>query len=269
MMRILDILNDAQNGALTANIARQFDSPIDQTGMAMAYVVDELVYNIERNTLSNGGLAELVRAIGDGHHLRYLEEPDRLQSAESVADGIAILSHVTGSKHASRKIAARAARESGLDASTIEKMLPIFAAVMMGGLDKQTRGPLADIMGQLTSSPSSPSKAYNTGDSSDFDVGQHQPLPVPGDHVPGLGGPRSSNPFEDFSDVIRGGRSRAPSGGGGAGGGGSLWNLVRSLIGSVLGFRSTGIFSWILRFIVYRYGWRILSSIARRVFLGR
>jgi hypothetical protein len=273
MSSIFELLDGAQNGALVANIAHQFDSPVGETNAALKAVVEELAYNIDRNTLSNGGLSELVHAIGDGHHTRYLDEPDLLGSETMRADGNAILGHITGSKSASRRIAARTARETGLAPDTIEKMLPTFAALTMAGLAQQTRGPLADLMRQMTGGDAShPTTSPQSAISGEADIGQHQPLPLPGDHVPGLDGKRSTNPFDDFSDVIRGGRRRTPKGGGNgeSGGGGTLWRMIRSIIASALGLRgSSGVMGWIVRFLIYRYGWRIVSSIFRRLAFGR
>lgn len=271
MNSIIDTLKAAQDGQLTANIAHQFDSPVDQTDAVIATVVEELADKIDQNTLSYGGLSELVRSIGDGQNETYLDNPEAIKRKEIRANGNAILGHILGSKHASRRLAAKTARKTEIDAKTIEDMLPVVATLMMGGLAKQTRGPLSDIMKRMTSGGVKPDPSAQSAVSGNSDVGQHQPLPLPGDHVPGLGGRKSSNPFEDFSDVIRGGRRRAPQDVDyGNGGGNTLWRLIRSIIGSALGLRgSSGVMGWIVRFFIYKYGWRIVSTIFRRIFLGR
>ncbi len=263
-MKIYDILNAQYDGNLIENLAQSYDSPVPETREAVKVVLDDLSNQLERNTLSYGGLSDLVRALGDGHHQAYFDGRETLNSENLVKDGNAILGHITGSKHASRRLAAQAARQSGLNADNIEKMLPTLAALTMAGLSKEVHGPIADLMKQMTSG--SQTKAAAAFSTNDADVGQHQPLPIPGDHVPGLGGRKSSNPFEDFSDVVRNGRrTRVPS----DSGGGFLWNTLRQIIGAALGFRSNSVLGWILRFVIYRWGWRIVSSIFRRLFLGR
>jgi hypothetical protein len=73
--------------------------------------------------------------------------------------------------------------------------------------------------------------------------------------------PRPS-PYRELPDIIRRrGRTRV--------GGSSLWSIVRNVLGSLLGFRSTGIVSWLIRIFLMRYGWRILRLIFGRMFLGR
>lgn len=128
---------------------------------------------------------------------------------------------------------------------------------------------------------------------------QQRPLPVPGDDVPGMGR-HDDNPYGDLSDILRRGGFRVPEGlpfplpggrPGGSGsrpqanprsqrnpdagsadvGGGLLANIIRSILGSVLGngrSGSGGLISWIVRLIVLRYGAKILQSILRRI-LGR
>lgn len=266
-MDLFSILNEARGGTLVEDISAHYDIPKAQAENASKIVLSELVHNIERNTLSNGGVADLVRALGDGHHAQYLSDQNLLASETAREDGNAILSHVTGSKSRSRRIAAYAARDSGVEASTIENMLPTLATLLMGTLAEKTQGPLSDLMQEMTSSSANKTRARAvTAFDQTASVGHHEPLPIPGDHVPGLGGGQSQNPFDDFSDVIRDRGSRRPTV---SGEGGSLWNLIRSILGSVLGFQSKGVIGWIVKFIVYRYGWKILSRILRGVFMGR
>ena len=51
--------------------------------------------------------------------------------------------------------------------------------------------------------------------------------------------------------------------------GNPLWRIVRSVLGSVLGFQSRGIMSWIVRMVVMRWGWSLLRTVLRRAFTGR
>jgi hypothetical protein len=145
-----------------------------------------------------------------------------------------------------------------------------------------------------------PSPAPSSGGPTTPDSGglrEQRPLPIPGDDTPGMG-PHEDNPYGDLSDILRRGGFRLPEGfpfpmpggrpGGGAprrqsdptrvpdtgsadAGGGLLANIIRNILGSVLGggrSGSGGSVSWIIRLIVLRYGAKILQWIVRRV-LGR
>jgi hypothetical protein len=51
--------------------------------------------------------------------------------------------------------------------------------------------------------------------------------------------------------------------------GGTLWSIVRSVLGSVLGFESKGFLGWLVRLIVLRWGWGLLKRILTRALTGR
>lgn len=68
-----------------------------------------------------------------------------------------------------------------------------------------------------------------------------------------------------------GGRIDMPGGGGqielpqSAGG---LWGLIRSILGSVLGFESKGFLSWLIRLIVLRWGVGFIKRLLTRILSG-
>lgn len=257
-MAILDILRAAQNGGAIANLARTFT--IDEGGAeaAVAAIVPELVRALERNTLSRGGLADLVRALGGGTHERYLGGDQALGSPELTADGNAILGHILGSKHDSRGLAQRVARATGIDQTVVKAMLPVVAALLMGGLERASRKAIADVS----------SKVHGLGARSGGAMPTQRPLPIPGDDRPGRGGDGGTS-YDDLSDIVRRGRRSAPGGGKGAADGSVLGNVIREIIGGVLGFESKGIIGWLVRLIVIRWGWGILKAVLRRLFVGR
>ena len=98
--------------------------------------------------------------------------------------------------------------------------------------------------------------------------GRTAPLPMPGPmprQAPcDSGSPPANNPYGDIGDIIR------------SGGAGSdvLVNIVRSVLGGVLG-RQTGpgggaatgggMISWLIKLLVVRYGWRMVTSIFRGI----
>lgn len=86
------------------------------------------------------------------------------------------------------------------------------------------------------------------------------PLPIPGDRIPGVNAPNDS-PFGNLPDVLRRGGPSVD--------GRPLGEVVRGQVGSTLGFPSTGIIGWIIRLIVLRWGWGLVSGIVRRLLTGR
>jgi len=133
-MQIMDVLRRAQGGRAIENLSAAFGVEPEQSDAVVALVVGELAQRLERITLSRGGLADLVKALGDPRHRRALGDPSVFEDPAIGEDGNAILGHIVGTKDASRGIAARAADASGLDETTIKRMLPYVAAFAMSGI---------------------------------------------------------------------------------------------------------------------------------------
>jgi hypothetical protein len=148
-MQILDIIRSAQGGQLVANLARQFGMTPEQANAMLEAVLPQLSAGIERNTLSRGGLADLVEALGHGHHARALDDPRALTDPATIEDGNNILGHILGSKDGSRAVAQRAASSTGLSESLIKMLLPILASILMGSMSKGVGGGLGDILGKI------------------------------------------------------------------------------------------------------------------------
>ena len=148
-MQIYDVIADAQGGRAIPNLAQAFGIAPEQAEAAVRTILPELVHGLERNTLSRGGLADLVAALGDGHHEVILENPLALADPRVRQDGNAILGHILGSKDRSRGLALQAARASGLGEGLIQMLLPILAQMLMGAVAKWAKGGLGDVIGRL------------------------------------------------------------------------------------------------------------------------
>lgn len=259
-VQILDILRASQGGSLNDTLATAFGLEPKAAKDVSGGLVEELSRALERNTLSRGGVSDLIEMVGQGGHTKYLDDDANLASAETKQDGDALLAQILGTKHQSRGVAARVGRQTGVAPSIIEKMLPAIAAMMMGGVEKQVGGQLGDL-----------TQRFGGGSTS---LAPQQPLPVPGDNMDyggGHGGSSGRSPFDDLSDMIRrGGRtSRGGRPTVDRPNGSMLGQMVRQIFGNLLGFQSKGIVGYLIQLIVFRYGWRIVKSILSRLFLGR
>jgi hypothetical protein len=89
------------------------------------------------------------------------------------------------------------------------------------------------------------------------------PLPVPGDSGPTGGGWKGNNPYGDIGDIVRGGGQS----------GGLLATILRSIFGSIIGRSAApagrtgggGWMGWLIKLIVMRYGWRIVTGLFRGI----
>jgi len=174
-MQIYDVIAEAQNGAAIGNLAQTFGLTEEQVQAAMDAALPALVNGIERNTLSRGGLADIVKALGSGHHEQILERPDVYMDPRVQQDGQGILGHILGSESRARGLAVQAAKATGISESIIEMLLPILAQMLMGALSKWLKGGLGDIAGRLPGGP-----ARKPGDNQ----GQTFPMPPMPENTP-------------------------------------------------------------------------------------
>lgn len=148
-MNILDTIIGAQGGGAVNQLAAQFGLPPEQAKSAVAALVPALAAGLKRNAATPEGASSLAAALGRGTHEAYLERPDRLADDTTTADGNAILGHLLGSKDTSRQVATQAAQKTGIDPAILKKMLPLVAALAMGGIAKQTKAAPGGVQGGL------------------------------------------------------------------------------------------------------------------------
>lgn len=134
-MNILETLLNAQR---VQQAGQQLGLGTSETQAVLRQLAPALTGGLKRNLDAAGGLEALTRALSGGKHQAYLDDPAALQSPNAVTDGNAILGHLFGNKDVSRSVASQAAGQTGIDASTIKKFLPLAAAAVMGALSKQS-----------------------------------------------------------------------------------------------------------------------------------
>ena len=307
-MKIENVLQSAQAGSAFVNLASSFGVNPSQASTAISTILEELSRRIERNTLSRGGVADMVALLDRPAAGRALLDPQRLAAPDTISAGDHVLNVLIGNKDTSRAIAQRAARASGLDETVLKKMLPVVASMMIGGLQKETLGNLArrlqtipglglsaggsplSLPGDDDNAPDQrdPDRAnsrpqQNSPDDRDWHGGLPRtnggggagaggtsggsPLPIPGDDIPDIDPERGGQGqrFPNLPDIVRRGGTQVPGPSGG-----SLEQVIRSILGSLLGFQGGGgIVSWLIKLFFARWFWGFIRRILSRVVLGR
>ena len=138
-MDLLQMLMDAQEGQAVQQLGKSVGLGQDDAASAVKNLLPALAAGLKRNTSQQGGPEGLMGALSGGSHQRYLDEPASLSSEATIKDGNGILGHLLGSKDVSRQVAARASAKTGIGADVLKKMLPLVAAMAMGGLSKQAK----------------------------------------------------------------------------------------------------------------------------------
>lgn len=264
-------LFDTSTGASPAqSLATAFGVDPDKAQAALNLMTEALSDRVERNTLSRGGIADIVDLLARPAAGAALKEPGALASPQIADAGNGILEVLLGSKHASRGIAASAARQTGIDEETLKKMLPAVASLVIGALQAKAMPKIEKSLAgvsQLSGSPlpvpgeapaSRPATAGSNGASGGA-MEPQRPLPIPGD-IPGLDGPSR---FPQLPDVIRrrGREVQVPMPDGD--GTGSLDSMIRDILANALGFKNGGIIAFILKILFSRWFMGLVGRIIR------
>lgn len=295
-MTIDDSFRSAAGQELIGRVADAFGVDEQSARRAVLSLTDELEVRLQRTMLSRGGVADVLALVTAPGARRMPAEAAELASADVTANGHQILNVLIGNKHVSRKIAARVASSSGLDVATVQKLLPIVATLVISELQRQAAPAIAKVASTIpgfsgaggsplpmpgdtfppvardanwtddrrSSGASAPARPRGP-------IDHGSPLPVPGDDIPGLGrrsrypGPATEpedNPYSRLPDIVRRGGERVPGSDGD-----SLENVIRSILGKLLGSNS-GVVGTMIKLFVVRW----IASIVRRVLaqvLGR
>lgn len=136
---LLETILNSQNGGAVKQLSKNFGLSGEDTLRALSQLVPALSRGVKSNISNQNGLDSLMNALSGGRHEQYLDQPENVSRPESIQDGNNILGHILGSKDASRQVAHQAAANTGLDQGILKKMLPVVAAMAMGGLAKQSK----------------------------------------------------------------------------------------------------------------------------------
>jgi len=141
VQNLLDMIMSAQGGKVAKSAGSQLGLNAKQSQSAIAALLPAISSALKNNTGNPQGLQSLLGALQGGQHEQYLDKPDIYSNPQTRNAGNAILGKLFGSKEVSRAVAGQAAKQSGIGAGVLKKMLPMVAAMAMGSLSKQTRQP--------------------------------------------------------------------------------------------------------------------------------
>lgn len=145
-MSLLNMLRSAQGGQGLAQLAKQFDMDPGQAE-GLAEMLAPTIGRAARRRADDGAAADVLNQFQGERMGGYFDRPDEAARPEARAEGERFLEQVLGSRDATREVAHAAAERAGADKSTVEQFLPALAAMMQGGMQKQT--PDTDIQGLL------------------------------------------------------------------------------------------------------------------------
>ncbi|MGO4403224.1 DUF937 domain-containing protein [Bosea sp. RAF48] len=150
MMNLFDIMQSAQNGRAVPNLAQQYGLSLQQTQAALDALLPAFSMGLQRQTQDPFAFGALAQMMTASPYARFFETAGSGIPTGAQSAGNDVLSQLFGSREVSQAIAAQAAATSGVSQAILKQMLPVIAAMLMGGLSKSSSNEgLGGILGQF------------------------------------------------------------------------------------------------------------------------
>ncbi|MFJ5369554.1 DUF937 domain-containing protein [Bosea sp. CER48] len=150
MMNLFDIMQSAQNGRAVPNLAQQYGLSMQQTQAALDALLPAFSMGLQRQTQDPFAFGALAQMMTASPYARFFEAASAGIPTGAQSAGNDVLSQLFGSREVSQAIAAQAAATSGVSQAILKQMLPVIAAMLMGGLSKSSSNEgLGGILGQF------------------------------------------------------------------------------------------------------------------------
>ena len=140
MTGILDLLAQNLTGSQTDQIAQRIGADPGTTQKAIGAALPAILAAMNRQTNTSAGAGALAAALDRDHDGSLLDNLGGFlggQLGGKATDGGGILGHILGGQKP--RVEEGVAKASGLDMSTVAKLLPILAPIVMAALGKQKR----------------------------------------------------------------------------------------------------------------------------------
>lgn len=203
MLPLFDTIARAQGGQGLEALARQFNLSQAQTQAALDALLPAFSEGFKRQTADPWGMMSLFQNMASGRHAGFFDNAADPQAASAGND---VLAQLFGSKELSRAVAAQAAAATGIGQDVFKRMMPVVAAMLMGGMSKQAmnamggpNNPLAEIIDGMMRAGTTPG-----GMTGVWPGGQ----PLPGEREPATA--PYDNPWGKMLEGMWGNRGAAP-----------------------------------------------------------
>jgi hypothetical protein len=134
---LLDVLLNATEGDAPEQIALAVGLTSGETHLALNFLVPALMAGLRHNASLDDGMDSLFTALNRDDHAKYLDRPETLRREAAMHDGNAILGHIFGSEKINKNVAHYVAGQTGINPNIVRRLLPLAAAMVMGGLSKE------------------------------------------------------------------------------------------------------------------------------------
>lgn len=137
MVNLFDIMRQAQNGSGLQNVGRVFGLDGDQSLRAVEALLPAFALAFRHATRNPDAFAQLIEMMGSARYLPFFDRGfgGTVSGPNGAAPvGAEIVAKLFGPDEASRRVADQASALTGIATGVLHQMMPVLAAVVMGGL---------------------------------------------------------------------------------------------------------------------------------------
>lgn len=177
-MNLNDIIQAAQGGQGISNLASQFGLSPEQAQAATQAMIPAFSTGLQNAMQNPAGLGGLLSHLSSDAHLGSYVDPN--QASAATGAGSEALGHIFGSPDVVARLSQQASQISGVNAQTIQQMMPIVASMLVGGLGHSLNSQgLGNLVSQFASAVAAPGGLAGT-------LGQSAASPAGGGLLSGL-----------------------------------------------------------------------------------
>jgi hypothetical protein len=132
MFNWFDLMRQAQTSAALDALARQFNLSGDQPQRTMAAFMPAFAMGLQ-HAMSSSDPARVLQSMMGGAYQNFWQAAGNPFTPQAQQEGRQLLDQLFGSDEVSRRVAHQAASYAGINADTMQQLLPVLAGILAGG----------------------------------------------------------------------------------------------------------------------------------------
>ena len=132
MFNWFDLMRQAQTSAALDALARQFNLSGDQPQRTMAAFMPAFAMGLQ-NAMASSDPARVLQSMMGGAYQNFWQGAGNPFTPQAQQEGRQLLDQLFGSDEVSRRVAQQAASYAGINADTMQQLLPVLAGILAGG----------------------------------------------------------------------------------------------------------------------------------------
>src|SRR5688572_13463283 len=132
MFNWFDLMRQAQTSAALDALARQFHLSGDQPQRTMAAFMPAFAMGLQ-HAMASSDPTRVLQSMMGGAYQNFWQAAGNPFTPQAQQEGRQLLDQVFGSDEVSRRVAHQAASYAGINADTMQQLLPVLAGILAGG----------------------------------------------------------------------------------------------------------------------------------------